>query len=372
MSAPQCRYFGLCGGCTAQHIDYNLQLRNKKQMLQRILNFNIEMFPGNEYFYRSRMEFVFHSKGLGLRMKNNSARIIDTEKCVISNEGINELLSETRGFFTDLDSFDLNKRNGTYRYAVIRSTGTDSSVSFVLNSKSTRINPAVEKIKEFSKTSSPKNIIITYVEPDIEESVSCDYFVVKGSDMIRENYLGMEFFYPVQGFFQNNHDIAEKMQLYIKKICDQSQRADVTLLDLYGGAGTFGLINSGFFMEVIIIDNLKSSIEAADLNIKNNHIRNAKAICMDAKGIRKAVSGKNIYVIADPPRSGMERKTIEQLRTLRPEKIIYISCNPWQLVKDIKNLKYEIWSASFFDMFPQTPHIEAIVELYDKGNNRAS
>ena len=136
------------------------------------------------------------------------------------------------------------------------------------------------------------------------------------------------------------------------------------MLDLYAGVGTFGIINSGLFKEVYIVESDKNCIDAAKINIKNNSIKNAKEILLDAMKLKQLTLPKDLFVITDPPRSGMHPKTIEQLKNLKPKIIIYVSCNIEQLSKDLNKFSdYSIKSAALFDLFPQTPHIEAVVEL---------
>lgn len=364
MANPLCTYFGECGGCSCQHIDYSVQLENKKKALARAINFdNITVFSGKEYGYRNRMDFVFTKSGIGLRKKDKWHNIIDIEKCAISNEKLNTLLKETRDFFKEPDYFDLKRGTGTFKYAVIRTPREDSSISFVL-SESGKLSEAIEQAKEFAAKTTANNILVTYVPKETDESVSDEFFAVKGNDMLKEKYLGIEFLYSVQGFFQNNQEIAEKMHQYVHELLKSHNTKDAHLLDLYAGVGTFGIINAKLFKNVTIIENSKQCIDAANLNITNNNIQNAKALVLDAKQLKKVQLPQPLFVITDPPRSGMEPKTIQQLNELRPAAIIYISCNIQQLAKDIQKFSnYSVKSAAMFDLFPQTNHIEAVVEL---------
>lgn len=403
MRQALCPKFGTCGGCTAQHIEYSLQLENKKKALAHALDAhtlgahtlgahtldnafsedNIKVFSGNEFHYRNRMDFLFHQKGIGLRKKDDYKKIIDIEKCVISNEELNKLLAEVRSFFenkpniladastnTSTDIFNVNLRTGTLRYVVIRTPQNDSSISFVLNSDSKRIDETTEQIKEFAKITSANNVLVAYVPSQIDMSISDDFFVVKGSEMLKETYLGKTFFYHAQGFFQNNSEMAEKMHEYCNKLLTSySQYAKPAhLLDLYGGVGTFGIINADLFKGVTIVESVKQCIDAADKNIEINKIKNAKAVVLDAVQLKKLSLPEPLFVITDPPRSGMDMKTIEQLKILKPKLILYISCNVQQLAKDIPKFKhYKIKSAALFDLFPQTIHSEAVVELVRQG-----
>ncbi|MCX6742076.1 MAG: 23S rRNA (uracil(1939)-C(5))-methyltransferase RlmD [Candidatus Pacearchaeota archaeon] len=369
MVESKCLYAGNCGGCSAQHIDYNKQLENKKNILSNLLNFKkVEVFYDKEYGYRNRMDFLFYAGGVGLRKKRQWRKIVDIERCEIVNERINELLKEVKMYFKNVDAFDVIKKTGTFRYVVIRASNMSSSMSFVLNEDSPELSEAVEKIKEFAEKSSAESIVITYVSSSIDSGISNEFFVVKGSEMMKEKYLGKEFLFSIQGFFQNNSEMAEKMQEYcnllLKKYDQLNKTRGATLLDLYGGVGTFGIINSDLFKEVITVENDKNCGIAANLNIKRNNLLNVKAKTMDAKNLKKLGLKGQVFVINDPPRSGMDPKIIDQLNLLRPEVIIYISCNVQQLGKDsLKFKNYKIRSVAMFDLFPQTPHIEAIVEL---------
>lgn len=368
MANPLCPYFWECGGCSSQHIDYDIQIESKKKLLAMAIGYSdIKAFSGSEYGYRNRMDFVFTPTGVGLRKKGKWDRTVDVERCVIANEKLNLMLGEVRNFFTKPDYFDLRKHSGTFRYAVIRTPQNSASVSFVLNGDSMKIKDAVEKIEEFSKITSADNVVVTYVGANTDNSVSDDFFVVKGEDMLKEQFLGKTFYYSVQGFFQNNSIMAEKMQEHCNAMLKNYSTKDSYLLDLYGGVGTFGIINAGLFREVTIVENSRQCIDAANRNKELNNVKNAKAIALDAAKIGRLTFGKPLFVVTDPPRSGMHPKTIQFLNELRPELIIYVSCNIEQLGKDLAKFKgYSVKSAALFDLFPQTPHVESIVELAPK------
>lgn len=365
-----CPYFGKCGGCSSQHIEYEQQLENKKIIVARNTDFginNIKVFSDTPFHYRNRMDFIFHPRGLGLREKGNWKSVVDVEKCVISSDKLNQLLKEAREYFKDADAFDVQRKNGTYRYAVIRTPSNSSSISFVLNEDSNKTNEAIEKIKEFAKNSSAGSILVTYVSKDTDSSISEEFFVVKGSDMINEDFLDKSFEYSVQGFFQNNTAMAQKMHWYVNGLIRNhgiENTKDLSLLDLYAGVGTFGINNAHLFKKVFIVESDKHCIDSARVNIEKNQVKNSEAFLVDAASLKKLRLENPLFVVTDPPRSGMHPKTIEELRRIKPKNIIYISCNVEQLGKDLKKFnKYSLKSVAMFDLFPQTPHIEAVVEL---------
>jgi 23S rRNA (uracil-5-)-methyltransferase RumA len=384
MTNPLCQYFGNCGGCQSQHIDYETQLDNKRKQLASSIKvdpFSIKVFSDKEYYYRNRMDMIFTSRGIGLRKKGDWRSVVDVNQCVIANERLNQLITEIRKNFNNVDFFDVRKNQGTYRYAVIRTPGmmhenselktpnsSCSSISFVLNEDSTRTGDAIDSIKSYAKISTADNIIVTYVPKQTDMSISEEFFVVKGSDMLTEVFLDKTFTYSVQGFFQNNTVMANKMHEHVRKLCQTYNTKELTLLDLYAGVGTFGINNAENFKTVKIVEADKHCVAAAKINIEKNKISNADITELDAMQLKKVELpvGEQLFVITDPPRSGMHPKTIEQLNKLRPKVIVYISCNIEQLGKDIPKFLdkgYELKSTAMFDLFPQTPHIEAIVEL---------
>jgi 23S rRNA (uracil-5-)-methyltransferase RumA len=365
MVEPLCPYFGTCGGCSSQNTEYQYQLKDKKRQLTEAIDFyDVSVHADAEYFYRNRMDFIFHKNGIGLREKGQWNRIVDIAECVISEKKINVLITEIRSFFKDVDYFDLKKNAGTFRYAVIRTAEKESAISFVLNEDSSRLSEAIEQIKAFAEKSSAENIAITYVPSNTDMSISSEYFMVKGNDMLQKTYLGKTLWYSIQGFFQNNHVMAEKMHAYVRELLQKSNTQNSHLLDLYAGVGTFGVINADLFKTVTIIESVQSCIDAANKNIEVNGVKNATAKVLDAKNIKKLSLQQPLIVITDPPRSGMDERTIHHLNSVKPKTIIYISCNVQQLQKDIPKFKeYSVKSAALFDLFPQTPHSEAIVEL---------
>ncbi len=365
MADPLCRYFGKCGGCTSQHIDYSIQLENKKKEISKAAGIaDVKVFSGKEYGYRNRLDMLFSSRGIGMRKKENPGGVIEVPRCEIANEAINRILAEALAFFRSPDYADVKRRTGTLRYAVIRASGNTSCISFVMNSESNKIAEAVEKVKQFAERTTADNVVVAYTDRIADESISSDFFAVKGTEMLSETLLSKKFFFSSQGFFQNNTEMAEKMHEYCNSLLKKYDASNACLLDLFGGVGCFGIINSSLFKEVFIVENSAECIKAAKMNIKENNAVNCKAEIMEGSQIMKLPLKKPLFVVADPPRSGMGLKTIAALNSLKPEVIIYVSCSTSQLAKDLpKFSSYSVESAALFDLFPQTNHSEAVVEL---------
>ncbi len=386
MREPKCKYFGTCGGCATQHLSYEVQLENKKKRLIQEIDFTdlpagrqgIQIFSGEEWNYRNRMDMTFTYEGIGFREKGKWWKLLPVSECVISNIRLNELNKEVCDFFgPDFDAFNVKSHEGTYKYAVIRTPQNDSSVSIVLNKQSPTLDDVIKKVKEFSKKTTANNVLITYCKAKSSQSVGEEFEVVKGSDMLEETICNKKLRYSAQGFFQNNSVMAEKMHEYVHSLllthcgpdCGPNGGSNYNhLLDLYGGVGAFGIVNADLFHKVTSVESFEGCTVAAKANIELNDVKNMEAICMDAKRLKQVnLPEKDLYVITDPPRSGMSEETIIQLRKLNPEVIIYISCNVEQLGKDLPKFKdYKIKSAAIFDLFPQTNHMESVIELAKK------
>ncbi len=365
MTGPRCPYFGRCGGCAYQDIPYSEQVDRKLDVLREYLQYeDIRVFSGEPYHYRSRMDFVFHAGGLGLREKGHWDRMVDIDNCVISTQRLNDLLKEVRKFFDDVFYFDVRRRFGTFCYAVIRTPPGDSSVSIVLNQKSKQLQDGIFQVQEFAESTTANNVLVTLIPHNRNVSVSEEYFVLKDRSYLKEEYLGRSFFYPVQGFSQVNHDMAERLLAYCRELLIKYSGKDTRLYDLYSGAGTFGIINAPFFQHVTLAENYAPAIEAGKKNLIRNDIKNADSIIMPDKQFPKLELASPYVLLMDPPRSGVHPRINPWLDKLNPEGLVYVSCNPKLLGRDLQEMKnYQIKSAALFDLFPHTPHMEAVVEL---------
>lgn len=338
-----CPYFNKCA-CTNNE-SYEKQLKKKQEFLESKLKTEIKVFSDNPLNYRNRMDF-YYNKGLTLKKQGDWTKEVHIKECMISNPKLNELMKEINNFFTeDIPSL---------KYVVIRTPG-ESSITFIISDET-----PLNKIKEFSKISKTNHILIGRTKDD--KSTTENLEILKGSRFLTTKLCNKTFKYSTQGFFQNNNVMAEKMLNYTNELLKKYPTKG-TLLDLYGGVGTFGIINAKLFDKTHILEVDQGSIEAAKENIKLNNV-NAEATLINAKNLRKLDFEKPLYVITDPPRAGMNANTIKQLNLLEPEVIIYISCNPSQLVREMPYFRnYKLKSAALFDLFPQTEHMETVVEL---------
>ena len=365
MRTTECPYFGTCGCCAYQEIEYEEQLKLKQTQLKEAIQYeDIKIFSGEEFHYRNRMDFVFHAGGLGLREKGAWSSMVDIDQCIIANPELNLLLKEVREFFKDVFYFDVKRRFGTYCYAVIRTPAGDSSISIVINKKDKKIEDAAENIQKFSRVTSANNLVMTFIPHNRNVSVSDEFKVIKGSEFLKTRFMEKTFYFPVQGFLQVNNEMTEKVYVHCYELFKEQELGLKHLLDLYGGIGTFGITNSGLFKTVTVVENYAPAIQAAEMNLKENNVKNIDLMALDARRLVELKLPHPLAIIVDPPRSGMHPRTLAQLKELKADPLIYVSCNVKYLAKDLEFLdNYRIESAALFDMFPQTPHMEVVVEL---------
>ena len=383
-TTPPCPYFGSCGGCTAQHIAYSLQLENKKNLVFTHLKKNgiadlkeIEVFHDSPYSYRTRMDFAISREGLALRKKDQFSQFVKIGKCKISSERINTLLHEVQEWFSKnsarLESYASKSKTGCLKYATIRSSKeTDStSITFILNEESGKVKDHLDLIREFAKTTSALKVCAALIPASLDSSASHEAFPVKGSLELREIIEGKSISFSSQGFFQNNTAMAQKMVHYCREaLSSYAHTKNATLIDLYGGAGTFGVPLGDLFEKTIIIDSEGPNIVWAKRNLEANRVK-GETYAADA-GILSRLpipANKEVFLIADPPRSGMHEKVIRRILDLDPKCFIYVSCNPMQMAKELRHFvkRYFLKSAAVFDLFPQTVHVEAIAVMERKG-----
>ncbi len=370
-----CPVFKKCGGCTYQDMEYSQQLEiKKKEVLDRLRMHHIEP-PGNikvffkgEYYYRNRMDFIFSEQGMGLREKGKFSKIVNFEECYIANEEINRIFSEINAWYMankeKIEVFKNRENKGTLRYAVIRSPyfSKEASVTFILNKDSDKAPEHKKLIRDFAPGSSIKNMLAGLVAHNTDVSVTDNYEIIKGSDVIYETLAGMKYYYHTQGFFQSNSAVSVDMLYYIKEKLSGKYDA---LLDLFGGIGTFGIFLSGVAQEVHIVDNSKVNIACARKNVEENKVGNIRIHEINAEDMNQInyyfINKKSAFVL-DPPRSGLHKKTASFIAEIKPETIIYVSCNPEQLANDAEALRehYEMKDLAVFDMFPQTKHVESV------------
>ncbi|MFA7074350.1 MAG: 23S rRNA (uracil(1939)-C(5))-methyltransferase RlmD [Endomicrobiaceae bacterium] len=378
---PKCSAFGKCGGCSFQHSGYKNQIEYKTAYLKELLNFiNIEIpdteKSPSEWNYRNKMEFSFFNDNdilnLGLHCKGSFYKYSSVPPCYIAHEDILKAAETVKDFAlkSNLKAYHNKSHEGFYRHLVLRkgvNTG-DLLINIVTNKdENIGINFWDELIKNLSSFSSS---IYWTVNSRLSDAVNSDSTVLLyGKEDITEDLTvgNKTFHFSIApfSFFQTNTKGTEVLYNKILEFL-KPQKKD-TLLDMYCGTGTIGICMAPHVKNVIAVEQSEDSIKSAKNNAQHNGIYNAEFFASTAEDWVKQNIINFSSIIIDPPRMGLTQSVIDHLLFLNPEKIVYVSCNPSTLARDLKIIeasgKYSIKKVSSVDMFPQTYHVETIVLL---------
>lgn len=327
-----CPYFNVCGGCDIMHLPYLEQLKFKQNKVKEIIN---KFYGGKvvikdiiydkEFNYRNKVSLKINNK-VGY-YKKNSHDIINIDKCDLLSEDINRLIDK-------LNHIDLGKNKNI----IIRKN--TNGLMLILDSK----------------------IDYDLIEDEVI-SIYLNDKKVYGEDLYEEMN-GLKFIISPLSFFQVNKYNTINLYNKILEYCDL--KGTETVLDLYCGTGTIGSFVSKNCGKVIGIEINESAINDANINKRINGLNNIEFICGDSGKILKNNKYKNIdIVIVDPPRSGLSELSINEIININPKKIIYTSCDPVTLARDLKILseKYKVKELTPVDMFPHTYHVESVCLL---------
>lgn len=369
----ECKDYTKCGGCNLRHMKYEETLKIKKAIVENCLykSFGQEVKVKDvigmkkPMFYRNKLQYPVgidkdNKKVMGI-YANRSHNIIPVHKCYIQNETCEEIARDIFEFIKDNDISTYNEETlkGTVRHIVVK-IGVRTNevlVTLVLNDKNFKYD---EKFIEFITTKHPKikTIVKNYNMKNTNVILGKENEIINGSGYIYDILGEYKFKISPLSFYQVNPVQTEILyntaMQYIKK--EEGKVA----LDLYCGIGTIGIFASKYFSKVYGIEIVEEAIDNAKENAEINNIKNMEFYAGDVEEILPQILEKeNIKpntIFIDPPRKGLDNNTIQLLNRLEAEMIIYISCNPATLARDLKLLseKYEIKEIQPVDMFPYT------------------
>ncbi|MDP2207386.1 MAG: 23S rRNA (uracil(1939)-C(5))-methyltransferase RlmD [Bacteroidota bacterium] len=397
---PRCKYFGTCGGCKLQYLDYKSQLefkyKNVVDAFERIGGIkNPNVLPvigsGDDYFYRNKMEFTFSNQkwltreeidsgneiektfGLGLHIPKVFDKVLDINECWLQKEQTNKIINFTREFVreNELTIYTTKTHEGYLRHLVIRTS--EATGEIMVNLVTTYDKPAM--MKKYSELLTQNVPEVTTVVNNVTSrksmvAVGETERVYHGSGFIYEKLGGYKFRISANSFFQTNSKQAERLYSVVKNFA--TLKGDEVVYDLYSGTGSIALYISDSASEVVGIEVVESAIQDAKLNAELNQIDNCHFIQGDLKEkLTKETEWLNHHpkpdvIILDPPRSGMHPKVVTEIAVLKPNRIIYVSCNPTTQARDIRTLiesGYILEAIQPVDMFPHTFHIETVALL---------
>ncbi|HPS56747.1 MAG TPA: 23S rRNA (uracil(1939)-C(5))-methyltransferase RlmD [Spirochaetota bacterium] len=354
---PACLHFGECGGCMFQNIPYENQLLLKKDYVNDLFEGiasvdNVE--PGTPLGYRNRMDMVCAFGKKGLRMQGRYRQVVDIQSCAIMQSATNEKFIELRELLSGIEDYDYLHHSGYLRYIVLRQGRFTGEVmaNLVVSVPENRFGFA---LYDFLETVDSSSIILSDGLADLSFG-PVHQTLKKG--FITESFDGIEYMITPNSFFQSNSEVA--LAMYRKIKAHTSGRT----LDLYSGVGSISLFVASAAESVTGVEIVQESVDTAHKNAENNEIGNVNFFCADTLDYIKENSASFDTLILDPPRSGMHPKMISEIRNMKLDRIIYMSCNPATCRDDVKALEdWEIETFEAYDMFPQTPHIETLALL---------
>ena len=378
---PKCKVCTSCGGCQYQQINYQTQLVYKtkrvKEALQRIggININVPLCLGmdNPYFYRNKIQMPYGKDRKGNVVygffKENSHEIIPVKECMIEDERAAPILWDIKELVKKMNIpiYNEDSGKGILRYVLIRTSHHYKELMVVLVTSMmnfpgqrnfvdalTKMHPEITTVVE-NVNKRHTNVILSNQEK-----------VLFGPGFIKDKILDLTFEISASSFFQVNPiqvEILYKTALNLVKFDEKP-----VVLDAYAGVGTIGLIAARNASRVISVEINKDAHRNAIENAKRNNINNIEFYCDDAGNFINNFDGELDIVIMDPPRKGSDEKFLSTLLNKKPKQIIYVSCDPETLARDLKYLSslYEVNYVQPVDMFPMTAHCETVVSLVFK------
>jgi len=374
--APACKNFSKCGGCQLMHINYDAQLRIKKKFIYDALtriggvdnDIEIDMIGAESPIgYRNKMIFPVGENVCGF-YENKSHNIVPLEDCslgIIKSDKLIKTLLEFMNKY-NVRAYDEKTGKGIVRRLFVRH-GIHSGETMVVISANADSIPHEKELSDMicSAENSIVSIIVNVNTKRTNLVLGEKNRVIYGKEVIKDTLCGYEYEISPHSFFQINPVQTEK--LYNRAIDYADIKSDETVLDVYRGIGTISMTASRKAKKVIGIEIVPVAIENAKKNAEDNNVTNCSFLAGKAEElVPKLISGnlKPDKVILDPPRKGSDAETLSAICSAKPEKIVYVSCNPATLARDVKYLQengYRVDKVTGVDMFPETTHVESVV-----------
>ena len=378
VSAP-CPLYGACGGCQLQHINYQGQLVVKKlyvnEALQRIgqvfvpvRNVTTEAEP---WHYRNKTQYPVGTTGNGMAIgffKRGTHDLLDVPTCLLHQVEFDRLREAIRAILVAAGEtgYDEPKHDGNVRHLVLRQGTDDGGLLAVLVTRTQEFDRhAAELIAEQPGVT---GVVHSVVPNRTNRIMGSQTVVLAGSGHLNQSVLGKSFQVSATSFFQVNVEQAEELCRKILKHI--APTGDELVVDLYSGVGMISLLVAPFVQQVTAIEADATAVEDAKANAQAQAVRNVEFVCGDVSRELSRVASTDV-VILDPPRKGCPADTLRRIAALKPKRIVYVSCNPATLARDLATLEqsgYTTHEIEPVDMFPQTFHVEVIARLAPLGS----
>lgn len=375
-----CPLAGRCGGCQYRHMTYEEELRAKRQRVQDALtrvggvSLELPQVLGAEdpLRYRNKVQFPVAQEKRGLAVGYYRARshdVLDVADCLLQPEAVTTLRRAFKGWMERyrIPAYDEGTRQGLIRHLYVRTNQAGEALCCVV-ANGARLPHAPELVQALRQAAPAlAGLVLNTNTKDTNVILGPSYRTIWGRDFLEERLCGMTFRLSVPSFFQINR--AQTERLYAQALEFAGLTGRETVLDLYCGIGTISLALAQRAGQVIGAEIVPEAVQDAQANAARNQVPNARFLCGDAgeAAFQLAAEGVRPQVICvDPPRKGLAPEVPEILASMAPERIVYVSCDPATLARDVKRfgeLGYPAVKAQAVDLFPRTAHVETIVLL---------
>ena len=375
---PDCPYYGRCGGCDFRHMDREEELEAKRQRVQDALrriggsDVTVEgILSGEPLHYRNKSQYPVSADGQVGFYKARSHQVIPVDCCRIQKPQADAAAEALRRYIREcgVPCYDERTRRGLVRHLYVRTNSAGQSLVCVLVNG--RKLPREDTLVSLMRQALPDAVgVVLGVNTQPTGAVlGSEYRTLWGADVLEDTLCGLSFRLSVPSFYQVNHDMAEV--LYDTAVDFAGLTGHETVLDLYCGAGTITQVMARRAARVIGAEIVPEAIADARENARRNGIENVEFFCgaaaaaadFAAKGLRPDV------ICVDPPRKGLSPEVVAAAASMAPQRIVYVSCDPATLARDVKRFAQEGYCAvraAAVDMFPGTANVETVVLLSHK------
>lgn len=374
---PMCEYFKMCGGCNLQHMNYEAQLNHKtnivKTTLKKALGYEVKVNDiigmGIPYHYRNKAQYPVVNNKIGF-YKDRSHDLIENKECLIQNKLSDKLARVAFNVLQKhkISSYDEKTGKGTLRHIVTR-IGVNSGETMLMIVTNGKDLKDREKIVNEIKEEYPE---ITTIVQNINQTrgnviLGEECITLYGEGYIVDRLGDFKFKISPLSFYQVNPVQTEALYNVALDYADLT--GEETVFDLYSGIGTISIFAASKAKKVYGVEIVEPAVEDAKLNAEMNEVRNAEFIVGEAEKIIPEMYKQGItadVVFVDPPRKGCGEELLQTIKEMKPKKVVYVSCNPATLGRDLKYLTdngFEVKEVQPVDMFCQSHHVENVVLL---------
>ena len=384
---PDCETYKRCGGCNLRHIDYEETLNIKQQKVQNLINKTLTkkvevektLGMGNPYNYRNKAQYPVGTNKNGEKVFGVFAKrtheIIPINECQIQTKEAQEIAKDICEFVknNNISIYNEKKQKGTLRHIIVKTGLKTNEIMCILVVN----NPDIPKEDELvqyltSKFSNIKTIVKNINNKNTNVILGSENINLYGDGYIFDKLKNYTFKISPLSFYQINPVQTEK--LYNIALQGATLTGKEVVFDLYCGIGTIGIFMANKAKKIYGIEIVEEAIKDAIENCKINNITNAEYLAGDTeKLLTDLIENRKIkpdVIVVDPPRKGLDNKTVENILKIKPNRVVYVSCNPATLMRDLSKLEseYKIKEIQPVDMFPFTSHVECCSVLQLKQN----